>query len=428
MPPREGPLKAIALRLGIARLRLRSWLAGRRLRALQDKLEGKPRPLRRWVYVVSLAVCFAAAVAAAVVSIMAQGVPQLRTLDDRLPSIDEVFILDPDRRDETKLSPGYLYDRAIAAVQSGSAPVLLRMRLEETLLTASHDGEGRVACVKPVKEPGVDFSPRTVPQEEALRQLAAGGFCKPADSWETALKLKLPARRLPGGNNDGGRLLVFEKKTLVADPDSPIPDISAMLPEDVEALGLGKAVYTYTGFYYINEAGTAGYQPLRITVEDTAPRKASQKPPDITGIAYEFYEWEVTQSRVHQFQADDPAAPVNLQPGELRPITDWTQPEDAWFYDADGWVYYGQALEPGVMTPLLLRSFTVWPESPLVQGEARYRLWVRAQSVPFAPQTPAEEKHNAIIHLWHSGAPLGGLGLCSMTNEAAVFASGMLEQ
>jgi len=417
------PRRAISLRLGIARLRLASWAAARRLRALQnksDKAQGivRDRPLRRWPYVAVLAFCFVAAATGMAISVMEYGVPELHTLDNRLPGVDDVLVLDPDRRDEIKLSPGYLYDRPIAAVQTGSEPVLLRARLEETLLTASRDQNGRVVAVKSAREPGGDWSPRAIPQEAALQLLVSGGFCKAGDSWEEALKGKLPVKRMPGGDNDGGRLLVFEKKTIIADPDSPIPDVSVLLPEDIEQYGLGMAVYAYTGFYFINDAGTPVYQPLHIKVDSTAPRKPTQRPPNITGISYDFYQWDVTESQVHKFN-EDPNAPVNLQPGELKPVTAWAGPEDAWFYDADGWVYYGQALSPGVMTPLLLKSFTVWPESPLLQDETRYRLSVRAQSAPL--------EHDMILQLWHSGAPLGALGGNYMTNEAAVFAQGMLE-
>ncbi|MCL2300339.1 MAG: hypothetical protein FWC27_09375 [Firmicutes bacterium] len=411
-PARKG---AVTLRLGIARLRFVSWVAARRLRALRREADialGKeePRPLRRWPYVAVLVACLAVAVTGAVVTIMAQGVPMLRTLEGRLPGADEVAVLDPDRRDETKLSPGYLYDRPVAAVHTGAEPVLLRMRLEETLLTASRDENGRVVTVRPFREPGETWSPRTVSREEALQQLVSGGFCKAGAGWEDALGQKLPARRLPGGDSDGGRLLVFEKKTIIADPDSPIPDISVLLPEDIEQYDLGMVIYSYTGFYYINDAGKVSYQPLHVAVDSTAPRRPTQRPPSLTGLSYEFYQWDVTQASVHKF-SEDQSAPVNLQPGGLRPIAEWTRPEDAWFYDpADGWVYYGQVLSPGVMTPLLLHSYAVWPESPLLRDESRYRLGVRAQSVPL--------KHQAIMKLWNSKAQLGTLGLSTMTQEA----------
>ncbi|MDR2687345.1 MAG: hypothetical protein LBB75_06295 [Oscillospiraceae bacterium] len=406
------PSRIIPLRLALARLRLSTWWAGKRVRSLRSKAEGEGKrwPPRRWPYVAVLTLCFAAAVSAVVVSILAQGAPMLRTIDGRLPSLDELVILDPDRRDETKLSPGYLYDRPVAAVQTGSAPVLLRARLEETLLTASRDANGRVVEAKPTRAPGENYEPYTIPQDEALRQLADGGVCKPNASWEDALKQKLPARRLPGGDNDGGRLLIFEKKTVIADPDADIPDLSVLPPEVLEQYDLGNVYYAYMGFYYINEGGAHTYQPLHITVDDPAPRRPAQRPPSITGLAYDFYRWDVTQEQVHTFN-EEADAPVNLQPGELRPLEAWTQPEDAWFYDADGWVYYGQALEPGAMTPLLLRSFTVLPESPLVSEETRYRLFVRAQSAPLV--------HGTILQLWYSGAPLGTLGGNKMTNEAA---------
>jgi len=416
MPSYDDNVNPVTLRLGIARLRFGSWVAARRLRRLQrkaDKAQGIRKPQRRWPYVAVLVACLAVATTGTVVTIMAQGTPMLRTLDGRLLSVDEVVVLDPDRRDETKLAPGYLYDRPVAAVHTGAGPVLLRMRLEETLLTASRDGNGRVVAIKPLRESGENWSPRTISQEAALQLLKTGGFCKTSDSWEDALNAKLPARRLPGGDNDGGRLLVFENKTIIADPDSPIPDelVGVLLPEDIEQYGLGMAVYTYTGFFYINDAGRVSYQPLHIAVDSTAPRKPTQRPPNITGISYDFYQWDVTQSAVHKF-GEETDAPVNLQPGELRPIAEWTEPEDAWFFDpADGWVYYGQALAPGVMTPLLLRSYAVWPDSPLLRDETRYRLEVRAQSAPL--------DYRGSLQQWNSKAPLGSLGLSTMTPEAA---------
>ena len=414
MPSPPGAANPVSLRLGIARLRFASWLAARKVRSMQkqaDKEQGVQKPVRRWPYVAVLVACLAVASTGVTVTILAQGAPILRTLDGYTPGADEVVVLDPSRREETKLSPGYLYDRPVAAVHTGEEPVLLRVRLEETLLTAARDENGRVVALRPQREPGDDWTPRTITQEAALQLLVNGGHCKASDSWEEALGSKLPARRLPGGDNDGGRLLVFEKKTIVASPDSPIPDVSVLLPEDIEQYGLGLAVYTYTGFYYINEAGTASYQPLHITVDSAAPRKPTQRPPVITMITYDFYQWDVTQSSVHKF-GEDADAPVNLQPGELRPVAAWTKPEDAWFYDpADGWVYYGQALTTGAMTPLLLRSYALWPDSPLLQGETRYRLEVRAQSAPL--------DYRGALQQWNSKATLGRLGLNTMTNDAA---------
>jgi len=414
MPSHNDP---VSLRLGIARLRLGSRLAARRMHALEKKAGkalGLPRrgPKRRWPYVAVLVACLAAATLAMTVTVLAKGAPMLRTLDNRLPSEEDVAVLDPYRRDETKLTPGGRYDRPVAAVQTGDAPALLRVRLEETLLTAAYDGDARVVAAKPQRDPGAEWTPRTVTQGEALEELKSGGFCKASDRWEAALGSKLPARRLPGGDNDGGRLLVFEKKTILADPDSPIPDdlVGVLLPEDIEKYGLGMVVYTYMGFRYINDAGTPAYQPLHVAVDSRAPRKPTQRPPAITGLAYDFYRWDVEQSGVRNFARDDDA-PVDLQTDGLRPIAEWTKPEDAWFYDpADGWVYYGQALAPGVMTPLLLRSYAVRPESPLLRGETRYRLDVRAQSVPL--------DWDAIVLQWDSKATLGTLGRSTMTRQA----------
>lgn len=416
MPQDKSDVRFLKLR--IFWLRLRTHIAARRVAALRRRTQ-RNSVLRRWPYVAGLIFCFSAAVSAIVVSALAQGMPVLHQLDGSLPSVDDVVILDPNRRDETLLAQGYLYDRPVAAMQTGFEPVLLRMRLEETLLApALKDDGSRIIVEKFTANPGDNWEPHTISQDEALQLMQDGGFCKTADSWEKALESKLPARRLPNGFNDGGRLLIFESKAVIADPDSPIPDISVLLPEHIEAYNLGKAVYSYMGFYYINDNGTARYQPLHITVDSTAPRAVSASPPELTDISYEFYEWQVTQATIHLF-GEETGSPVNLQLGEnMRPITEWTKPEDAWFYDANGWVYYGQALTAGTMTPLLLNSFTVWPDSPLVSSEIRYRLYVRVQSTPLI--------HEQILLLWNSGAPLDGLGGNYLTNEAAAFAQGML--
>ncbi len=409
------PKQAIALRVRILRLRISTFFAGRRIRSLRSKEQSNIIP-RRWPFVGCLLLCLGAVVSAIVLSVLANTQPQLHNLDGSFASVDKVVILDPNSKDETMLSAGYLYDRPIAVVQTGTDPVLLRIRLEETLLTAAHDENGRVVSVKPMIDPGENWEPRMIEQDAALEILRKNGYCKATDTWDDALELKLPEARMPGGN-DGGRLMVFEKKTVIADPDSPIPDISVMRPEDIEAYDLGKTSYDYIGFYYINVGGKQYYQPLHIAVDDDAPRNPTQSPPNITNISYEFYQWDIKESQVHQFGAEQ-NGPVNLQLGHLRPIAEWTKPEDAWFYDIDGWVYYGQALSSGLMTPLLLQSFSVEPESPLVQNETRYRLGERAQSVSL--------DLNSVISIWNSNTPLGTLGTSNMSNESLRLVQGIL--
>jgi hypothetical protein len=310
----------------------------------------------------------------------------------------------------------------VAAVQTGTEPVLLRLRLEYALLTIARDDKGLIVAALPSKTPGENDIARLVPQDAVLQMLENYGFCKKKAAWLDVLNSKLPARRLPGSNNEGGRLLIFEKKTVTATPNPslslPDMDLSHLRPEDLEKYNLNKTSYSYMGFYQAEgDAEPPLYQPLRLTLSESGNGK-TPKPPTIQSISYEYFQWEVTQKQAHHFE-NAAAAPVALQTGKpLRPLTEWRKPTDAWFYDADGWVYYGQSLQPGAMTPLLLQSFSVGPTSPLVKEENRFRLRVRTQGAPL--------DRNKILALWHTGKSLDGIGSNSMSNEAARLATELL--
>ena len=423
LPPRARPgarlRQTLRLWWGIARLRLSAAAATLRPRAILRRA-GPARQLvwlRGFSLFLGLSACAVTATAAVTFSILSQGAPQLLHLSGRVPRADEIVILDPNRRDEFRLSPGTLYDRPIAAIQTGSGQVLLRVRVEETLLTVRRDERGLVVVSRASKEPGENFIPRRVTQAAALRLLADNGFCKRGDTWDAALKLKLPARRLPGGSNDGGRLLVFEKKTVTVRQDADLPDVSVMLPEDLEAMGFSKTTWSYLGFYVLSGDE---YQPVHLTLDE--PGGDNPGPPLLRGVYYEFFQWDVAQADVRRFGSAVGEDEVALQPGQappMLPLSQWKEPADAWFFDEDGWVYYGRALQPGVMTPLLIQSFSVGPKSPLLKDETRYRLRMTAQSAPL--------DKTAILQLWNSGAPLNGIGTNVMSNDAANFAQGMLE-
>jgi len=416
-----GPRLRQTLRLwwSIARLRLGAMAAAPALRALLRK--ARPRRQLAWLrgfrLFFGLSACAVTATAAIVISILSQGAPRLLHLGGTVPRADEIVILDPNRRDEFRLSPGTLYDRPVAAVQTGSERVLLRVRVEETLLTVRRDSQGLVVASMPSKEPGGNFIPRAVPQEAAQRLLADNGFCEKGAAWDAILQLKLPARRLPGGSNDVGRLLVFEKKTVTVRQDAGLPDVSVMLPEDLEAMGFSKTTWSYQGFYVLS-SDPPMYQPVHLVLE----QREQPGPPALVGLAYEFFRWDATQADVRRFGSPPREDGVALQAGQappMQPLRQWKEPANAWFYDEDGWVYYGQPLEPGVMTPLLIESFSVGPKSPLIKDETRYRLLVRAQSAPL--------DKTAIKQLWNSGEPINGIGTNVMSNDAGTLAMGVLK-
>ncbi|MCL2106567.1 MAG: hypothetical protein FWH26_05870 [Oscillospiraceae bacterium] len=360
-----------------------------------------------------LSACALVCGASILLSILVHGVPVLRDLSGALPKADGVFVVDPNKKDETMLDSGSLYDRPMAVAQTGAETVLLRARLEETMLTLRRDENGAVVVPMPSREPEENLVPRLISQPELRGLLTDGGFCSDRDDWDAMMEKRLPAKRLPGGKDDDGRILVFEKvNTVKGRSDIPMPDLSALLPDDVEALGLSRTTYSYLGFYLLSETeGEARYQPLQLTVNESA------EPPKIEKILYQFFQWDVAERSIRQF-GGEPHGPVRLQAGELYPLKDWTEPAAAWFYDEDGWIYYGDTLGPGDMTPLLIESFTVEPGSPLLRDETRYRIHLRTQS--------ATMDQKAVLSAWNAPAQLDGLGNNAISDDAANFAAALL--
>ena len=372
------------------------------------QLTAKQRGL---IFFFALGGCAVAVVVAVVISVLYHDGPQLLDLSGEPFRGDELILLDPYRREENTLLPGTSHERPIAVVHTGAEEILLRIRLEETLLGLRRDAQGeRMVTAKAYGEAREFDLPRTISQQEALQLLIDNEFFERGTGWYEALEARLPARRLPGESNDGGRIMVFERRTLVANEDPDMPDLSGLLPEDLERWGLYTAVYDFMGFYFMPTDDAPLYQPLRV-IPETDPGQF--RSPDIAQLLFEYYDWAIVQSAVHLFgQAE---SPVVLQNGtELRPLAAWDGPTNAWFYDEDGWVYYGSPLPPGLMTPLLIESFSVTPESDLAAAEHRYRLNVRTQYAPVDA--------NAVYLLWNDRVSLDGLGY----NEVSLYAGSMI--
>ena len=372
---------------------------------------------RGLVFFFSLGACAVAVVVAGVLSVLYNDAPQLLDLNGDPFRGDELILLDPYRRDENALIPGASYDRPIAVVHAGAEDILLRIRLEETMMGLRRDGEHQPMVTAIAYGEARDFDiPRTVSQQHALQLLIDNEFFERGTTWYEALEARLPARRLPGETNDGGRIMVFERRTLTPNDDPDMPDLSGLLPEDIERLGLFTASYDFMGFYFLpsEDGGPPLYQPLRLTPEQNPGEFRS---PNITHLLFEYYEWGIIQMAVHRF--GQPESPVSLQRGPaLRPISEWNGFENSWFYDEDGWVYYGSPLPPGLMTPLLIESFSVPPESQLATAENRYRLSVRTQYAPMDA--------DAVYMLWNNRVNLDGFGYNDVSNVAGSMIMNML--
>ncbi|MDR3313943.1 MAG: hypothetical protein LBS96_05750, partial [Oscillospiraceae bacterium] len=286
---RRRAVLAVRFRYGLLQLRAQATLLPlrgsrfwRRMERVRKVVQGFGRRFRlSW----GLALCAVVMAATVLLSALVHGAPELRGLEGTPLPAESLLMLDPNRKDETMLTPGNLYDRPVAAVQTGTQSLLLRARLEETLLTIRRDENGLVVVPMPTRDPGENYSPRTVTEEAALHLLAEAGLCPKDATWAAAKAMQLPQSRLPATAQDA-KILVFEKKTVENPIDSSI-DLASLLPEDWDQFGVNKTTYTHMGFY---DCGGGQYQPLYVVVEE--PPKGSAEDPVITKISYQFYAWD----------------------------------------------------------------------------------------------------------------------------------------
>ncbi|MCL2446295.1 MAG: hypothetical protein FWD06_05970 [Oscillospiraceae bacterium] len=398
------------------RMRLAIWRVRRRnARAVRLQPQKKPAtlPSLQWTdrqrglfYFFALGICAAAVVAAGITSYLVH----VHELDDAFQLLDaqgnplvaqELILLDPYHRNEITLLPGETAQRPIALVNTDVLPVLLRVRVEETMLARRRNDEGElVTAMRQHNQPSDVHTPHTVTQQQLQQILVSTDFIALNTAWARTLDARVPAERLPDGNDNGGRLLVWERISIDYDAlDPDLPDLSALRPEDLYALGLGITQHEFMGVYQRpQEDGSILYQPLQIITQQN-----ERAVPTITQILFEYVQWEVLQHDVHLFAQQN--APVQMQgSAALRPLTAFTAAEDAWFFDSDGWVYYGMVLAPGVMTPVLIEGYFLHREQ---DDDLRYRIHLEIQ--PVLPQYA--------IGVWGSGAALN-IGANSTTARA----------
>jgi len=369
---------------------------------------------RGLLYFFALGVCAATIVAVGVLSFLAYGLPGLRDLDGNYLASTGVVMIDLHRREEVLLAEDEQHARPIAVVQTGTEQILLRVRLEETLLSRRRDHEGELVVVTrayddPRRE--IDIA-RTVTQQQALQMLIDSEFSPRGTSWDDVLEARVPSRRLPGGTNEGGRVLVIEKRTTVLDPELDRPGLAYLHPDDLYELGVGITEYEFKGFFLIPTEEGFLYQPLHLTIDDSEPGRA----PSIAQLSFEYYEWEIIHAAVHLF--GQPGSYVDIQKAPaLRPIAQWDGPANAWYYDEDGWVYFGMPLLPGEMTPLLMEHYGTAPGAELPDDELRYRLGVHYQH--------ADMNLADVWARWNDNMP-NGLAFNTISEQATELISGIL--
>jgi len=380
------------------RMRFTVWrLRRRNARAMRAQGQYKqhstqPRSSPQWTnrqrglfYFFALGACAVAVVAAGIISYLLQAheadnfrIFELLDAQGNPFIPQELILLDPYHRSEITLRPGETAQRPIAWVNTGDRPMLVRVRVEETVLARRRNIDGElITTARARNQPSDTHTPHTITREQAHAMLVQAEFVSPNTTWEQIMASRVSAQRLPGGDNAGGRLLVLEQIHIDHDAlDPTLPDLSALRPEDLYALGLGITLHEFMGFYLLPQGdGDFLFQPLVLRTQDNRDQNTA---PTIAQILYEYVQWGVVQRGVHHFGQRDNL--MQLQgSAAMRPLTDFTTPEDAWFFDNDGWVYYGMALAPGVMTPVLITSYALHHTQ---DDELRYHIELVMQPVP----------------------------------------------
>jgi hypothetical protein len=394
------------------RMRLEIWRVRRRNTKLLRQNGGKNRKTlscpqwtdrqRGLFYFFALGACAAAVVAAGMISYLSSEFQLLDAQGQPLIA-QELILLDPYHRNEITLQPGHTAQRPIALVHTGAQPVLLRVRVDETILTRRRCEDGELITTVRARNLASDaLTPHTITRQQAHDLLIEVGFVPPNSTWEQVLAARVSAHRLPGGDNAGGRLLVLEKIQIDQDAlDPDLPDLSALRPEDLYTLDLGITLHEFMGFYLLpQDDGDFLFQPLVLLTQDN---RDLGRAPTIQQILHEYVEWDVVQHDVHRFTQED--SMVNIQGGAtLRPLNTFTEPENAWFADSDGWVYYGMTLLPGVMTPVLMENYSL-PRSH--NDDVRYHIQLVIQPEPL----------QYAINNWGDGGMLN-IGVNSTTARA----------
>ncbi|MGL5378347.1 TasA family protein [Clostridium sp.] len=241
------------------------------------------------------------------------------------------------------LKPGVTINKRVSVIQTGTGSAVTRVRLEEMLQKFEAKVDGGLAVYNEVTSNPADASLKavTISKEGRDAKINALGLTQITDTG-----------RILGGSAPV-ELLVYEKQTA----------------------SVSGTTYQYIGF---NKIDDDTYQLVDLT---TSADK-------ITGVTYQFNKKLDAVTAIHLLNNGDTALDpdhgdiiLTLNGTKVKPIANWTGPEDAWFYDTDGWAYYGKLLSEGTSTPTLLETVELDKKVGNEANDIDYKINVRMQAV-----------------------------------------------
>lgn len=251
------------------------------------------------------------------------------------------------------LEPGVEVTKEVHVVQTGTGKAITRVRFEEALQMFVADTSGKELKVTETASatPAANQVPKKMSREAFDNKIAAAGF--------VAADKVIPANMPAGATGVEMYMRSYNKN------DSNDTTVYEYL-----------AAYVYTD----SDPSKSYVQPLKVTVDTDNP----EDPSKVT-FAYPYFTLQALKETVHTMAPDTviPHDILEMTFGtEVASISTWTgAPTDKWFYDTDGWFYWGNVLSSGSATELLLKSIEMSGDAGNEYFGSKYNINVRMQSV-----------------------------------------------
>ena len=285
-------------------------------------------------------------------------------------NVDLVEDFDEDKAQDFK--PGAEVDKKVSVVNTGDADEVVRVRLEEFLQVFEPAADGKnikiynnATSTTPAPSGGT-FVPVTMTADAVNAKLKALGFITSTQTMADATKVI--AANLPAGCTAD----VYVKTT-----------VNGLI-----------TTYEYIAFQTV---GTE-YQVCDLVVNATTKTK-------IDTVTYQFKKQLPAENSIHLLSSlthigtpDHSLITLNFNGTAVKPISAWTTADDCWYYDTDGWVYYGQKLAGGTSSATMLERVDLSGAATGTLDGMQYKINVRMQATQVTGA--------AVNALWASGTAI----------------------
>jgi|GEM_PF-4511769 len=347
----------------------------------------------------AIAVCAAIAITGTFAWYSAQQTA-LNKLGNTNRATSVVLVEDFDPLEAKDFYPGVEVDKYVSAVQTGDGFALVRIRFEESLLLYEADDDGvkvftdddmAAYLAANTSASASDFVPKTITEKSLLALLKAynmdnGVTAIDLDPATTTLNLLTWADVLSGDATVDTTAFPAGAVIIAA------PDVAGSMPKSVTT-PKGPVEY-YPAYIVVAPVGddfqTAVIERDPMKIEEYADPDFLDNFTKLLDIQFEWYLPKDLIVNVHDYYTppksamdtiDHTVIELTFNDADIKDISDWDGPEAAWFFDADGWFYWGMPLGPGEATAFLLEKVGMVDPAPAEYEKTFYQINVRMQAI-----------------------------------------------